>query len=64
MPHRQPITYYYSPGLQAATLPLVPPLAFTADADCELMALRRATLPLYAGSFILRHCLPPMSCGG
>lgn len=52
LPRRQPVTRYHSLALNASTLPpSLRPLAFTADADRELMALRHATLPLYGVQF-------------
>ncbi len=51
-PRRQPVTRYHSLALDASTLPAaLVPLAYTADADRELMALRHATLPLYGVQF-------------
>ena len=52
LPRRQRVTRYHSWTLDAATLPpTLLPLAYTTDADCELMALRHATLPLYGVQF-------------
>lgn len=52
LPRRQPVTRYHSLALAANTLPpSLRPLAVTADADRELMALRHATLPLYGVQF-------------
>lgn len=52
LPRRQPVTRYHSLALEASTLPpTLVPLAHTADADRELMALRHATLPLYGVQF-------------
>ncbi|MBJ6143166.1 aminodeoxychorismate/anthranilate synthase component II [Hymenobacter sp. BT559] len=52
LPRRQPVTRYHSLALEASTLPpSLHPLAVTADADRELMALRHATLPLYGVQF-------------
>ncbi len=52
LPRRQPVTRYHSLALETNTLPAVlRPLARTADADRELMALRHATLPLYGVQF-------------
>jgi anthranilate synthase/aminodeoxychorismate synthase-like glutamine amidotransferase len=52
LPRRQAVTRYHSLALEASTLPLhLLPLAHTADADQELMALRHATLPLYGVQF-------------
>jgi len=52
LPPRQPVTRYHSLVLEASTLPpCLRPLAVTADADRELMALRHATLPLYGVQF-------------
>ncbi len=52
LPRRQPVTRYHSLALEASTLPAhLLPLAVTADADRELMALRHATLPLYGVQF-------------
>ena len=52
LPRRQPVTRYHSLALELATLPAsLRPLAVTADADRELMALRHATLPLYGVQF-------------
>jgi anthranilate synthase/aminodeoxychorismate synthase-like glutamine amidotransferase len=52
LPRRQPVTRYHSLALEASTLPpALVPLAHTADADRELMALRHATLPLYGVQF-------------
>jgi anthranilate synthase/aminodeoxychorismate synthase-like glutamine amidotransferase len=52
LPRRQPVTRYHSLALDASTLPAsLLPLAFTTDADRELMALRHATLPLYGVQF-------------
>ena len=52
LPRRQPVTRYHSLALAADSLPpALLPLAVTADADRELMALRHATLPLYGVQF-------------
>ena len=52
LPRRQPVTRYHSLALETSTLPpVLIPLAATADADRELMALRHATLPLYSVQF-------------
>jgi len=52
LPRRQAVTRYHSLALEASTLPAhLLPLAHTADADHELMALRHATLPLYGMQF-------------
>jgi len=52
LPRRQPVTRYHSLALETSTLPpALIPLAATADADRELMALRHATLPLYGVQF-------------
>jgi anthranilate synthase component 2 len=52
LPRRQPVTRYHSLALEVSTLPAsLRPLAVTADADRELMALRHATLPLYGVQF-------------
>ncbi|GAA4500850.1 aminodeoxychorismate/anthranilate synthase component II [Hymenobacter ginsengisoli] len=52
LPRRQPVVRYHSLALEAASLPAsLLPLAFTADADRELMALRHATLSLYGVQF-------------
>ncbi|HET9504501.1 MAG TPA: aminodeoxychorismate/anthranilate synthase component II [Hymenobacter sp.] len=52
LPRRQPVTRYHSLALETNTLPVaLVPLAHTADADRELMALRHATLPLYGVQF-------------
>ena len=52
LPRRQPVTRYHSLVLESSTLPpCLRPLAVTADADHELMALRHATLPLYGVQF-------------
>lgn len=52
LPRRQPVTRYHSLALETSTLPpSLRPLARTADADQELMALRHATLPLYGVQF-------------
>jgi anthranilate synthase/aminodeoxychorismate synthase-like glutamine amidotransferase len=52
LPRRQPVTRYHSLALETSTLPpVLRPLAHTADADRELMALRHATLPLYGVQF-------------
>jgi anthranilate synthase/aminodeoxychorismate synthase-like glutamine amidotransferase len=52
LPRRQSVTRYHSLALDASTLPAsLLPLAVTADADRELMALRHATLPLYGVQF-------------
>ncbi|MEJ7662359.1 MAG: aminodeoxychorismate/anthranilate synthase component II [Hymenobacter sp.] len=49
---RQAVTRYHSLVLEAGTLPAVArPLAVSADAHRELMALRHATLPLYGVQF-------------
>ncbi|RYY18721.1 MAG: aminodeoxychorismate/anthranilate synthase component II [Cytophagaceae bacterium] len=51
-PRRQPVTRYHSLALETSTLPpALRPLAVTADADRELMALRHASLPLYGVQF-------------
>ena len=51
-PRRQPVTRYHSLALETNTLPpSLLPLAVTADADRELMALRHAWLPLYGVQF-------------
>jgi anthranilate synthase/aminodeoxychorismate synthase-like glutamine amidotransferase len=52
LPRRQPVTRYHSLALEVSTLPAsLQPLAVTADADGELMALRHTTLPLYGVQF-------------
>ncbi|WP_223652337.1 anthranilate synthase component II [Hymenobacter psoromatis] len=52
LPRRQAVTRYHSLVLDASTLPAVLwPLAVSADAHRELMALRHATLPLYGVQF-------------
>ena len=52
LPRRQPVTRYHSLALETNTLPpVLRPLAVTANADRELMALRHATLPLYGVQF-------------
>ena len=52
LPRRQPVTRYHSLALETNALPAdLVPLACTADADRELMALRHATLPLYGVQF-------------
>jgi anthranilate synthase component 2 len=52
LPRRQPVTRYHSLALEVSTLPAsLRPLAVTADADRELMALRHVTLPLYGVQF-------------
>jgi anthranilate synthase/aminodeoxychorismate synthase-like glutamine amidotransferase len=52
LPRHQPVTRYHSLALEISTLPpSLRPLAVTADADRELMALRHATLPLYGVQF-------------
>jgi len=52
LPRQQAVTRYHSLALEASTLPAsLRPLAVTADADRELMALRHATLPLYGVQF-------------
>jgi len=52
LPRRQLVTRYHSLALETSTLPpSLRPLARTADADQELMALRHATLPLYGVQF-------------
>lgn len=52
LPRRQLVTRYHSLALEASALPpALVPLAHTADADRELMALRHATLPLYGVQF-------------
>lgn len=52
LPRRQLVTRYHSLALETSTLPsCLRPLAATADADRELMALRHATLPLYGVQF-------------
>ena len=52
LPRRQPVTRYHSLALATHSLPpTLLPLAVTADADRELMALRHATLPLYGVQF-------------
>jgi len=52
LPRRQPVTRYHSLALEVSTLPAsLRPLAVTADADRELMALRHASLPLYGVQF-------------
>ncbi|QKG57871.1 aminodeoxychorismate/anthranilate synthase component II [Hymenobacter sp. BRD128] len=51
-PRRQPVTRYHSLALDVDTLPAsLRPLAVTADADRELMALRHTALPLYGVQF-------------
>ena len=53
-------TRYHSLALDASTLPpRLRPLAVTADADRELMALRHATLPLYGVQFHPEALLTP-----
>ncbi len=60
LPRRQPVTRYHSLALEASTLPAcLRPLAVTADTDCELMALRHATLPLYGVQFHPEALLTP-----
>ncbi len=52
LPPRQAVTRYHSLVLEASTLPAaLRPLAVSADAHRELMALRHATLPLYGMQF-------------
>jgi anthranilate synthase/aminodeoxychorismate synthase-like glutamine amidotransferase len=52
LPCQQPVTRYHSLALETNTLPAcLQPLAVTADADRELMALRHAALPLYGVQF-------------
>lgn len=52
LPRQQPVTRYHSLALETNTLPTcLLPLAVTADADRELMALRHAALPLYGVQF-------------
>lgn len=52
LPRRQLVTRYHSLALETSTLPpTLMPLAETADADRELMALRHTTLPLYGVQF-------------
>ncbi len=52
LPPQQPVTRYHSLALETSSLPTcLRPLAATADADRELMALRHATLPLYGVQF-------------
>jgi anthranilate synthase/aminodeoxychorismate synthase-like glutamine amidotransferase len=52
LPRQQPVTRYHSLALETNTLPTcLQPLAVTADADRELMALRHAELPLYGVQF-------------
>ena len=52
LPPRQAVTRYHSLVLEASTLPAtLRPLAVSADAHRELMALRHATLPLYGVQF-------------
>jgi anthranilate synthase/aminodeoxychorismate synthase-like glutamine amidotransferase len=52
LPRRQSVTRYHSLVLEASNLPAtLLPLAVTADADRELMALRHAVLPLYGVQF-------------
>ncbi|UYZ58704.1 anthranilate synthase component II [Hymenobacter latericus] len=50
LPQRMPITRYHSLVLRNLPAELVP-LAYTADADHELMALRHRELPLYGVQF-------------
>ncbi|WP_368409013.1 aminodeoxychorismate/anthranilate synthase component II [Hymenobacter sp. BT730] len=50
LPARIPVTRYHSLGLQSLPDTLLP-LAFTADAHAEVMALRHRTLPLYGVQF-------------
>lgn len=60
LPRRQPVTRYHSLSLAADSLPpTLRPLAFTTDADHELMALRHATLPLYGVQFHPEALLTP-----
>jgi anthranilate synthase/aminodeoxychorismate synthase-like glutamine amidotransferase len=60
LPRRQPVTRYHSLALDTHTLPAsLLPLAITADADRELMALRHATLPLYGLQFHPEALLTP-----
>jgi anthranilate synthase/aminodeoxychorismate synthase-like glutamine amidotransferase len=60
LPRRQPVTRYHSLALEASTLPAsLRPLAVTADADRELMALRHVTLPLYGVQFHPEALLTP-----
>jgi anthranilate synthase/aminodeoxychorismate synthase-like glutamine amidotransferase len=52
LPRQQSVTRYHSLVLATSTLPAaLTPLAVTADAERELMALRHATLPLYGVQF-------------
>jgi anthranilate synthase/aminodeoxychorismate synthase-like glutamine amidotransferase len=52
LPRHQSVTRYHSLVLATSTLPAaLTPLAVTADAERELMALRHATLPLYGVQF-------------
>lgn len=52
LPRRQLVTRYHSLALETSTLPpSLTPLAVTADADRELMALRHVALPLYGVQF-------------
>ncbi|AIZ63008.1 para-aminobenzoate synthase [Hymenobacter sp. DG25B] len=50
LPARIPVTRYHSLGLQSLPEVLLP-LAFTADAHAEIMALRHRKLPLYGVQF-------------
>ena len=60
LPRRQPVVRYHSLALETSTLPAcLRPLAVTADADRELMALRHATLPLYGVQFHPEALLTP-----
>ncbi len=60
LPRRQSVTRYHSLVLEASTLPAsLRPLAVTADADRELMALRHTTLPLYGVQFHPEALLTP-----
>lgn len=60
LPPRQAVTRYHSLVLEASTLPAtLRPLAVSADAHRELMALRHATLPLYGVQFHPEALLTP-----
>ena len=51
LPAQQAVTRYHSLVLAEPLPPVLVPLARTADATAELMALRHATLPLYGVQF-------------
>ena len=59
LPERQAVTRYHSLVLAEPLPPALVPLARTADAAAELMALRHRTLPLHGVQFHPEALLTP-----